>query len=242
VEKKVALDRSTTELTASTHPSSNLSKSTPSSLSYSAARKTHHSVLPPQLKFYGTTEYKDQYTNKGIIAEALAPSSPSPASPLPKKIVSTEEERKLTTKKLKEQSLTEHRSNFLWPSNYLYRQHATRPNHRSGNEAAPSSDTTEPLIQSPGSTTSVRSGSGVEEMKWIEERGDKQQSTQKSLIDADSIGSHVRELSKTQEDHSEGKKSLPHRDRIISSSELAKKWTPSQVATTDQLGETGASL
>jgi hypothetical protein len=248
VEKKVALDRSTTEppLTSSSHTiisssssSHPLSKSTPSSLTSSAARKTHHSVLPPHLKFYGTTEYKDQFTNKGVISEGGGPHASSSSShQLAKRIVSSEEEKKLTTKKLKEQSLTEQRSNFIWPSKYLYHQHHVRPNHH-----PPTAETSLAASTASEATVNVsRSGgsNGNEEMKTIEEnRTTATTNTQKSLlIDTDSIGSRVREFSNT--DHSDGmKKSTSTRERMVASGDLAKKWTPSRDlgTTTDRLGE-----
>lgn len=138
------------------------------------------------MKFYGTTEYKDQYTNKGVNAEFYK--SPRTSSGFS---LYTEDshpvEKKLTPKKLKEQEMTEHRSSYIWPSNSLYHQNHVRPTKRHNMaECLAAGDLITPSI-----SASQKSHNGIEEMKTTEVLSKPMEGTKKSFVETDSIGSQI---------------------------------------------------
>lgn len=209
IEKKVTED--TTGMSTKT----NASRSSTSSLTYSGARKTHLSVLPSNLKFYGTTEYKDQYSNKGLVTDVYK----KPVDNLISLSMDDHSgvEKKLTTKKLKEQSLTEHRSSYIWPSNYLYNQHHVRPPNIVHDNECLAGD----LITPSRSLSINRPQSGVEEMKTLDIPSKSIEGTKKSFMETDSIGSNIREISTCTSKHSREDSSSHHSD-------IAEKWIPTK--------------
>jgi hypothetical protein len=140
---------------------------------FSSARKTHYSVLPNHAKFQGSTEYKSQYTDKGVVFE-------SPYSSLDSETIedSSRSSRTpgLSTKKLKEQNLTEHKSHYIWPGKDLLNQHHQRP------RKSPNYD-------------SKLTNEGLEEMKSIDNSQVRQ--TSSSWMETDSIGARVSDFSNT---------------------------------------------
>lgn len=213
VETKVSVERSIPDRSSK----SSLAPATSASPPYSGARLTHPSaVLPPKLKFYGTSEYKAQFTNKGIITSPAGGGRPEREANYPSSHPYSQlQQSQLTTKKLREQSLTEQRSKYIWPADYLFKQqHEIRPKRSTGE-----------------SSTTISAGelitsAGREEMKSLEpcdKKSLREEGTQKSLIELDSIGSHLRDDS----NFSSSSSSSSHFNQQTNTEKWAP-WTPTQ--------------
>jgi hypothetical protein len=261
METKVSVERSIPDRHSKSLPvpssTSSAASASYSSLSYSGARLTHPAaILPPKLKFYGTSEYKDQFTNKGVIVSPAGAGGGGTRGGVDHHSHSpSQESSKLTTKKLREQSLTEQRSKYVWPADYLLHQHhEVRPKKSTSSiekEKATAISAGELISSSWPSSSSphpLTGTAGREEMKSLEpceKKSSLQEGAQKSLIELDSIGSHLRDdshFSSSTSSSSSHFHQQPKREKLVPSDQ----WTPTQNldphTSIEQLGEGFMSL